>query len=165
MLTLQFSTTDALLSRAIRWLSFSWASHVDIVLPNGVLLGALTTPGVCLHQPPAGGYRRVERYAVDLPARPVLAFLRKQLGKPYDWTGVVGWAIRRDWHDPRHWFCSELVAAAFEAAGTPLLRAPQSRVTPQDLLMSPWLRPLRQARAAVIEPSSCVPVSFRRPAA
>lgn len=31
--------------------------------------------------------------------------------------------------------------------------------------MSPWLRPLRPARAAVIEPSSCVPVSFRRPAA
>lgn len=144
MITLQFSTTGDWQSRAIRFLTWSWASHVDVVLSDGALLGALASRGVCLHAPPAGGYRRVERYDVLVPAAPVLRFLRRQLGKPYDWSAILAWPLRRDWHDRRAWFCSELVAAAFEQAGTPLLRASSAaamrRITPRDLLLSPCLR-------------------------
>ncbi|WP_216891622.1 hypothetical protein [Pseudomonas putida] len=60
-----------------------------------------------------------------------------QLGRPYDWLGCAGIALRnRDWQEPDSWFCSELVAYAFGQAGEPLFREDMvSRVTPQHLWM------------------------------
>ncbi len=154
MITLQFSASDDCESRAIRWLTFSWASQVDVVFADDVLVGALPGRGVCLHSPPAGNYRRVERYNVLVPSPPIYRFLRRQLGKPFDWTAMFG-VPRRDWRKANAWFSSELVAAAFEQAGAPLLSAPATRglrrITPRDLLLSPRLRPapLSSARIAV----------------
>ncbi len=47
------------------------------------------------------------------------AFLESQLGKPYDWMGVLGLGIAptRDWANGNDWFCYELAAAALKAAG------------------------------------------------
>ncbi|TCP13774.1 permuted papain-like amidase YaeF/Yiix C92 family enzyme [Crenobacter luteus] len=68
----------------------------------------------------------------------VLAAARSQLGRPYDWSGIAGVGVDRDWQEPDSWFCSELVAWAFEQAGTPLVRADAvSRVTPQNLWVLP----------------------------
>lgn len=75
---------------------------------------------------------------IDIPAssnEAVIAFARAQLGKPYDWRACIGFLVRRDWHDARRWFCSELVAGAFAAAGTPLFRLDAARITPRDLFI------------------------------
>lgn len=60
----------------------------------------------------------------------VIAAARAEIGKPYDWRGVVGFLPRADIHDAHAWFCSELVAHAFEAACVPLFRCRPHRVTP-----------------------------------
>jgi hypothetical protein len=68
MITLQFSTTKHISSKAIQFFTWSWASHVDFVLPNGKLFGALATQdggGVRLHD--AENYTRIERFQVDAP--------------------------------------------------------------------------------------------------
>uniref|UniRef100_A0A6H1ZF04 Putative peptidase n=1 Tax=viral metagenome TaxID=1070528 RepID=A0A6H1ZF04_9ZZZZ len=67
----------------------------------------------------------------------VLDAALSQIGKPYDWLGVAGIALRgRDWQEDDCWFCSELVAWAFSEAGFPLFRSElQARIVPQHLWM------------------------------
>jgi uncharacterized protein YycO len=61
-----------------------------------------------------------------------------QVGKPYDLTALFGFMIHRDWARPDRWFCSELIAMAFQHGAAPLFRQDMiDRITPQDL----WLLP------------------------
>lgn len=65
---------------------------------------------------------------------------QSQLGKKYDWWGILGLSLNRNWQDPSDWWCSEYVAWTFEQAGSPLIRAEAvHRVTPEDL----WKLPLK----------------------
>lgn len=127
-------------------MTWSWASHVDFVLPDGKLFGALSVEGgggVRFHelQSPSH-YSRLERFEVDAPDS-VLDFALSQTGKPYDWAGIFGILTRnRKWEDDDKWFCSELTAWAFQKAGVPLLIETSNRITPRDLLISPLLKPV-----------------------
>lgn len=57
-----------------------------------------------------------------------------QLGRPYDWLGAFAvWARRREWNDPQREFCSELVAAAIECAGLPIVHRSMPGVGPGRL--------------------------------
>lgn len=69
---------------------------------------------------------------------------RGQVGKPYDWTAITGLALNRNWREDDSWFCSELVAAAFEAVGAPLFAEGMCawRVTPRDLTTSLAVKPI-----------------------
>ena len=86
--------------------------------------------------------REASQYAiVQIPAadpRAVLDAAASQLGKGYDWLGVFGIGARRKWQDDDAWFCSELVAWAFEAAKQPLVRVHAWRITPRDLYLPIW---------------------------
>lgn len=68
----------------------------------------------------------------------VVAAARSQIGKPYDWPGVLGIGFRRNWQESDAWFCSELVAWAFEVSGTPLFRTEHWRITPQTIFVPMW---------------------------
>jgi hypothetical protein len=79
---------------------------------------------------------------VHVPATPdqtdkFYAFLRDQIGKPYDDKAVIGLGLGRDWRSPDSWFCSELDAAALCACGIfpPHLADELNHVTPRDLLL------------------------------
>lgn len=138
MITLQFSAQNDIASWAIRRFTWSQYSHVDLVLPDGSLLGARTAAGVSIA--PAHPCHRAARFTVDAPDE-VLAIAKGQIGKPYDWSGIFGMISRSDWQQPDQWFCSELVAWAFQQAGMPLINAQTHRITPRDLLLSPYLQP------------------------
>ena len=137
MITVQFSRKRDPFSALIRWFTWSEFSHVDIVLPDGRLLGATALGGVQIRTPEK--FEAVEQFTVEAPDD-VVKIASLEVGKPYDWTGIFGIVGRRNWQDPDRWFCSELVAWAFQKAGCPLLRSPRShRITPRDLLLSPHL--------------------------
>jgi len=79
-----------------------------------------------------------------VPASPaqvqgVIAFLKEQIGKPYDWRDIVGFAIpqafTRDWDDGRAWICSELQAAAEESQGIITTSMSASRIAPNDAML------------------------------
>ena len=74
--------------------------------------------------------------SVPCRTEPALRFLEAQVGKPYDWTAIVGMLLRRDWQEDDSWFCSELVATASVVAGVPIIRKTQNRVTPEDVWTS-----------------------------
>ncbi|WP_197329516.1 YiiX/YebB-like N1pC/P60 family cysteine hydrolase [Ralstonia syzygii] len=137
---LLFSTTSSPLSWVIRACTWSAWSHVALVDGDQVIESI-----------PGHGVRRVlltealrdtsHHELVSLPGRAamqVLAAAASQIGLPYDYSAVLGIGLHRDWQEEDAWFCSELIAWAFQQAGVPLFRADCiRRVTPQHLYMLP----------------------------
>lgn len=124
----------SLLLRAFLWSAWSHCAIVD----GDYVLEAAATGGVRVRELD-DLIGEASRYAfVDIPARnpaAVHAAARAELGRPYDWLGVLGIGVRRRWQSPDSWFCSELIAYAFEAAGEPLFRGQPWRITPRDLFL------------------------------
>ena len=126
------------MSAAIRLGTWSDWSHVAIIDGDEVI--EATAPAGVRRFPVVQAINHAKRAAVvELPCRDpraVIAAAESQLGKPYDFTAIVGLGLHRDWQEDDRWFCSELVAWAFEKAGEPLFRAEVlRRVTPQHLWM------------------------------
>jgi uncharacterized protein YycO len=126
------------LSWAIRVGSWSRWSHVAIVDGDSVI-EAVALKGVTRTSLDAR-LRQDPSWAVsELPcndAAAVIAAAAGQIGKPYDYTAVLGLGLHRDWQQDDSWFCSELAAWSFQEGGSPLFRAHAARrVTPQDLWM------------------------------
>jgi uncharacterized protein YycO len=76
----------------------------------------------------------------------VVKFAFFQLGKRYDTWGIVRFLAmlatgraRRVGRDDR-WFCSELVAAAYQTAGLPLVERGEAYTSPSDLVRSERVR-------------------------
>ena len=143
---LTFVRGDRLASGLIAWFSSGHLSHVDANLGNGQFLGAYERK-VC--GIPAGVQLRPVQYDT-FPRRvtfsiPVvlnqrtawLQFLHDQIGKPYDWTAIAGFVTGRNWRERDSWICSELQAAALEAAGiVPPLYLAANKITPVALALA-----------------------------
>ena len=133
-------------SEAIKIFERGWCSHVDVVYPDGSLLGARSDE---VGGKPAGVQRRPADYENVIQAEVVTlatsdeqlsafySFLEAQVGKPYDKTAILAFALARDWQEPDSWFCSELAAAALVYCGW-WPRPPSesvNHITPRDLLL------------------------------
>jgi uncharacterized protein YycO len=127
----------SLLSKAIRWQTDSIHSHASWLLEDGREIESWKGEGV--HVNDTLGKDHTPGTVIDIFTLPKLsdmqrmraqAFLEDQLGKPYDWRGVLRFATRSRRHSDRRWFCSELVAAACESAGAPLFNMPPWKITP-----------------------------------
>lgn len=137
----------SLISRLIRWRTWSDYSHVSLIRVTGEVIEAWHRGGVqaraCWDEAHTPG-TVIELYAVEasLEAQErAWAFAEAQVGRGYDWRGILGFLTRSDGQRPRLWFCSELVASAFDSAGVPLLgRMPPHRMSPGDVVHSPRLR-------------------------
>ncbi len=153
-IVLQFSAGASVLDRAIRWITWSDYNHVDgVVAIEGYgdysetevkLLGALPR-GVCYHAP-CKRYLRLDYRVAELPSGQgagIIRFAKRQIGKPYDWLGLVGILLRcRRLHARNHsaWWCDRLWAEAFRLNGYALVDAPSWKLSPEDLLRSERLR-------------------------
>ena len=137
-ITLLFSTTANPFSGLIRVATWSRWSHVAIVDGDHVI-EAVALHGV-RRVPLSEAIGRAKRYAlVERPCRNpkgVIAAAISQIGKPYDYTAVLGIGLHRDWQEDDAWYCAELVAWAFDQATEPLFR-PEAlrRVTQEHIFM------------------------------
>ncbi|MDD2105723.1 hypothetical protein CMV24_15000 [Pseudomonas plecoglossicida] len=146
---LLFTTTRMPLSALIRAATWSRWSHVALVDgPN--VIEAVALGGVRQISKNHAMSQATDYCLVDLPARYPQAIIdaaRTQLGKPYDWTGIVGLGLHRNWQEEDSWFCSELVAWAAAETGEAWFRSDAlRRVTPQHL----WMLPPHQDRFAAM---------------
>jgi hypothetical protein len=143
-LRLVFTAGEGITGAIIRAGTWSNAAHVGGLLGDDLVLDATPTLGVALHRGIAG--RVVGLFATTATPdieQEAISWARGQIGKPYDWSAIAGFFIRRDWHDPGAWFCMELWLAAFEQAGWPLLELRHlNRGSPRDGMLSPRLREL-----------------------
>ena len=142
-LIIRMAADSSLISKAIRFITWSDFSHCDFVLPEGGFLGAVPGKGTVLHDTkyPVEKYFKVvfpEGSKVN-PAK-ILAFARAQVGVGYDYLGVVGFAFHKNWQLDTSWFCSELITAAIETEYV-LFNEKPWKISPRDLAISDVLVP------------------------
>lgn len=158
-LDIQYSTSTAWQSAVIRRLTHSPWSHVDIVLPEG-LLGVSGVDekindlgGVRIRPHKAWPYLTTPKVAhlrcSDTVRDAVIAAAKSQMDKPFDngslWSFLQDQAeispdtpiVERNWRDTTKWFCSELVIWSCAQGGLfPYeLVVPKNRITPADTLL------------------------------
>ncbi|MGH8348139.1 MAG: YiiX/YebB-like N1pC/P60 family cysteine hydrolase [Pseudomonas sp.] len=147
---LMFSTTNKPFSALIRAATWSRWSHVALVSGSHVI-EASALGGVRQVSKDHAISQTAEFCLVDLPARApdsIIDMARSQLGKPYDWSGILGLGLHRNWQEDDAWFCSELVAWAAAESGEMWFRPDaMRRITPQHLWMLP---PLQEQFVAAI---------------
>lgn len=143
---LAFSRRHHVGSLALRAFLWSKWSHC-VIVDDDVVIEANATDGV-VERPYlefAKNTSKIELIKVPVPSEAVkeavLAAARSQVGKEYDWIGLLGLGLRNErLSSRRRWFCSELIAWAFDQAGYPLLRIKPWRVSPQHLYIPYWHR-------------------------
>lgn len=137
-ITLLFSMTANPVSAMIRAATWSRWSHVAIVDGDHVI-EAVALHGV-RRVPLTEAIARAKNHAlVELPCRnykAIIAAATSQIGKPYDYTAVLGIGLHRDWQSADAWYCAELVAWSYAQANEPLFRAEAlRRVTQEHIFM------------------------------
>ena len=141
------------ISRAIRLVTHGAYSHSGLVyrFEGHVYCLEAVGPGVrlirlsVLLRDYEGG---IDAFAVrritEAGGKTALGFAFQQLGKPYDTVGIAKflWAMMfgkmKGRREKGHWFCSELVAKAWDVAGVDLLGRhwPEAFVSPEMLAES-----------------------------
>jgi hypothetical protein len=110
------------------------------------LYGAHPSTGVDFRPMSSTDGDKKEDYAIEMPddtKQLIIKNLLSQRGRPYDYSAIIGFAIHRDWRSPAKWFCSELQTWAAEVSAFPLLRTNHlNRISPNDLLLCPYLHPV-----------------------
>jgi hypothetical protein len=156
----------SLISKLIRWRTWSDYSHAAWIRDNGEVIEAWTD-GVCKRSSIHVGHTpgtKIELFTVELTLTQKMnleCFLDRQIGKSYDWRGIGKFISRRDGNNQDRWFCSELVAAAFKHAGVPLLlRIPVYKIDPGMLSYSPLLQ--HTGTAIVMDPVPLVTKTLNR---
>lgn len=138
MTTLVFCRAPTLTSWAIRVATWSRWSHVALIEGDWVI-DATPKRGVAVRPLIDFETEHDDAYTIDLPrdlGHELALQMITQVGKPYDWTAALGLGLHRNWQKDDAWFCSELVAWAYDRIERPLFRADSMhRVTPQHLFM------------------------------
>lgn len=142
MIELIFTRSPLPFGLLIRWGTRSAWSHVAAVSPDGSrVLGAKFFQGVCWEPIEAARHWQTKIGHATLPAADedsFWGFLEAQIGKPYDKLAIIGIGLAdRHWAREDAWICSELIAAAAMAAGTPVQAEEPCMLTPRDLWISP----------------------------
>jgi hypothetical protein len=155
---LQYSTTvDSLenwSSALIRRMCHSPFSHVDMILPDGNLLGASDSVGapiikgnprgVAVRPPDYQDFGIRRRMTIQTPlSGKIIDAGMSQLGKPFDHAALQEFLSDkfpglRNWRDPAAWFCAELCTWSFETGGywfPSTLAWPKNLVSPTDQLL------------------------------
>lgn len=140
MVRLAFFKQDTLIGRLIRFFTWGKYSHVALILEDGRVIDSYPRLGVSIRSVDLSD---ADIYYIDLPGnikRKILADIKAQIGKKYDYRGVIGFLSRSKAEDPNRWFCSELIFEIFRRNGVVLLNAPSYKVSPTLLSYSPLLK-------------------------
>jgi len=142
-------------SRMIEWFSWSVYSHASIVHTTSEGMMVYEAWGVGVQKHKGWGEHEADtpidlfRFREALTAveeADILFAAHRELGKAYDWRGVLSFVLRRRMQAKGAWFCSELVAHCCAEAGRLLLACPDWKIMPGDIAKSPLLTPDGHAR-------------------
>ena len=149
------STTDAAVSKVIKFETLSAVSHAMLYVGNDHIIDATGELGVMRRtlQSAVGdatlavAYRRSN--VTEANGRMIARHAEKFLGRAYDTSGAAGAGIARQgvicvaagiaahfgaFNSEEKFFCSELVLEAFRLAGVPLVKVTPQLSTPQTIV-------------------------------
>ena len=145
MIRLRFSTQVwAIDSALIRWRTQCDQSHVEFEREDGSTLGARFPDGV-LERPKSANVHQSRVVHATFPEIDKAHdwVLKNLLGAPYNWKGIIGIALARDYELKGAVDCSQTVAlGAWYGCNTQLLNPTVIawwKQTPRDLLLSTQL--------------------------
>lgn len=143
----------SLVSRLIRWQTWSDYSHAALLLPDGSVIEAWHKGGVQRHAHLGEVHTpgtQVDLFRVAAPVEwdAALMSATEHLDKGYAFSNIARFLLRLGAMDgcrhPERLICSQLVHLIVEDGGVRLLhRICASRVSPRDLSISPLLRFVR----------------------
>ena len=109
-----------LFDRLIRWWTNSKYSHCEIVI--GGMSSSADAWTNCVRAIPASGFNpnSWERIPVTGDTAKAVSFVSSQLGKKYDWFGILGFFLPGNVQDPNRWYCSEFCAAVLGIEKRPI---------------------------------------------
>lgn len=142
---LRFSKAKTFASWLVSTWTGQWPSHCEFVVDHGKYLGSDIDTGVAYVDDEYYKdveFSRDEYYKIMVTAsekEAIMMHAESMLGKEYDTWALIGNMFRRNWQETKKWFCSELIAYAFDKGGRLLIRDRTNRVTPGDLLLSTLL--------------------------
>lgn len=149
-LTVGYVTSGELGSRLIEWRSAGGPSHATTLVAPGWVIDARFRGGVArrpISYLEKAKVRWLRIPATEMRVRAAIEALRSQIGKPYDWRDIVGFAIpqafTRSWKDERAWICSELQIWAEQKGGIVTTSKSVARIDPNDAML------LNEGRGAV----------------
>lgn len=121
-ITWQFSTPKAqdFVSKSIKEMTGSEISHVDVLTPDGKLLGAHATGGVQIREPNYEDFGLRIRVTVPVTQEQFdkfFAYVNSKVGEPYNHAAIAGIAMNRDMSEAGHEMCSQLQYEGTIAAG------------------------------------------------
>lgn len=137
---------NSLINRLIRFFSRGQYSHSSIILDDGTVYEASPSNGVSVKSDFKSGHLNNDiadffevKTTVEQDEK-IVEFLKRQLGKKYDYLSVIGFIVyatpeKRKLYS--RWFCSELISAAFKKVEINLLeRTDDWLITPTTLSYS-----------------------------
>ena len=90
---------------------------------------------------PLSEFKKRGKYlAVDVPLpdeAKAEEFAIAQIGKGYDYLGILGFWFNRDFQKPDKWYCSEYAEEIARAGGLKLVRDGLKGISPRDLFVLP----------------------------
>jgi hypothetical protein len=143
---IRFITESDLISDAIRLVTFSEWSHVEIITDEGTYIGAHADGGI--QERPADYCKptRERRYAIpctDAQLAAIMASARKDIGVPYDFLDIGGMFLHdRGLHSKSREICSEWVFQKVWDSGIMMLNCMRDfshLITPEMLHLCPLL--------------------------
>jgi uncharacterized protein YycO len=148
-----FTTSDSIVSRAIRLRTWGRFSHVQIITnPESEPAGKIEVISADAEGVVCRDIREHEWENYEILTYPemteeerinVVKFSLQQVGRPYDFVGLGSFLLYKEMQNDSRWFCSELVYVAYKKAGIRLQRrVKQDFISPRDLYMSPLLKPI-----------------------
>ena len=123
-------------SPLISWWTGHWANHCDLMTGDRNMISAMPLFGVQEWPQRVVTANKVEFVRVECTEQQrakALLYARTQIGKPYDYGGVISFPFRSKWSEQSKWFCSELTAAALDVAGVIRVDKRVNRISPADL--------------------------------
>jgi len=146
-ITIGFSTSNAIVSKVIRWFTKSKASHAYIAFDDRdlgrriVMEASLYGYKLVQHEHWSKKNKVVKEFTCKKRLTESLKYMAGELGKDYDFWSAFGLAARRwvgKWYknpfrDPKKLHCSEAMVLFLQQAGLALDLDPES-TTPEDLL-------------------------------
>lgn len=153
MIYLRFvSARWSLISAAIRFGTRSWASHVELIKVYDAAPWAVYDVLACRwprgiqHYPYITKGVTQEQWWTAPNLAGVWSWMEAHVGQRYDLASIFGFVADEDWHKDDRDICSESLLRGSESTPTPWLNPTQPvwRVSPRDLLLSPYLQFVRR---------------------
>lgn len=142
---IRFITEDDFISNAIRFVTFSEWSHVEIITETGTYLGAHADGGIQERPADYAKVSKERRYEVPVTDEQydrMMAFAYSKIGTPYNFATCAGMFLRKNFSTKGSEICSMFVFDVLVEAGIFWLNVQPgytNLVTPEMLHLAPAL--------------------------